>query len=151
MFRPTETFCRSLAFIQTHDRIVYPDDLPDELLEAWIDPEADERLNEIKLARYAPSEIYRATPDDQSIPLKVFVYTYDRYCSGSYRERGPERWLDPSAERRYLQFQFILQTLRYDREHGTAVYSSHIDIFDYGDYERIVREIAEDDGHDEVS
>ncbi len=151
MFRPTETFCRSLAFIQTHDRIVHAGDIPDELLEAWIDPEADERLNEIKLARYAPSEIYRATPDDQRIPLKVFVYTYDRYCSGCYRERGPERWLAPSAERRYLQFQFILQTLRYDREHGTAIYFPHIDIFDYGDYERIVREIAEDDGHDEMS
>ena len=146
MFRPTETFCRSLAFIQTHDRIVYPDDLPDELLEAWIDPEADDSMGHIAIARLSPTRIYTATPDDQSIPLKVFVYTYDRYCSGSYRERGPERWLDPSAERRYLQFQFILQTLRYDREHGTAIYFPHIDIFDY---ERIVREIAEDDTDEE--
>ena len=140
MFRPTETFCRSLAFIQTHDRIVYPDDLPDELLEAWIDPEADDSMGHIAIARLSPTRIYTATPDDQSIPLKVFVYTYDRYCSGSYRERGPERWLDPSAERRYL---------RYDREHGTAIYFPHIDIFDYGDYERIVREIAEDDTDEE--
>ena len=150
MFRPTQTFCRSLAFIQTHDRIVRAGDIPDDLLEAWIDPEADDRLNEIGAARYAPSEICRATPDDQRIPLKVFVYTYDRYCSESYRERGPQRWLDPSAERRYLQFQFILQTIRYDREHGTTIFFPHIDIFDYGDYERIVRVIAEVDT-DEVS
>lgn len=151
MFRPTETFCRSLAFIQTHDRIVYAGDIPDNLLEAWIDPNPDDRLNEIRTARYAPSEICRATPDEQRIPLKVFVYTYDRYCSESYRERGPQRWLDPSAERRYLQFQFIMQTIRYDREHGTTVYFPKINIFDYGNYERIIREIAADDTDEELN
>lgn len=151
MFRPTETFCRSLAFIQTHDRIVYAGDIPDNLLEAWIDPNPDDRLNEIRAARYAPSEICRATPDDQRIPLKVFVYTYDRYCSESYRERGPEQWLDPSAERRYLQFQFIMQTIRYDREHGTTIYFPKINIFDYGNYERIIREIAADDTDEELN
>lgn len=149
MFRPTETFCRSLAFIQTHNRIVHAEDIPDELLEAWIDPEADDSVGHIAIARLSPARIYTATPDDQSIPLKVFVYTYDRYCSESYSQRGPERWLDPSAERRYLQFQFILQTIRYDREHGTTIYFPHIDIFDYGNYERIVREIAEDDTDEE--
>ena len=143
MFRPTATFCKSLAFIQTHERGVCAGDLPDTMLEAWIDPQPEDRIAHIKAARSSPTWIYKETPDEQSIPLKVFVYTYDRFSRRTYRGRGPERWLDPMAEKRYLQFQLILRTIRDDRERGTSIRFPDIDIFDYGNYARIVREICE--------
>lgn len=152
MFKPVETFCRSLAFIQMHARIVYPSELPDELLEAWIDMEPDERINRIRAARYNPMQILRETPDERMIPLKVFVYTYDRYCSENYPERGPQRWLDPQAERRYLEFQFIIQTLRYDREHGTLECFPPVNLFDYANYPSIIESMrlsGEDEGLDD--
>lgn len=144
MFCPTETFCRSLAFIQTRNRIIYPSELSDSFLDAWIDPhpEAAERLSDIQAAREVPTSIYKETPDYQMIPLKVFVYTYDRFCMENYRDRGPGHWLDPQAEKRYSEFQFLIHTLRKVRDHGMKNDFPVINIFDYDSYPAIIQTMS---------
>lgn len=138
MNRSTDTFSESLEFIQTRNGIVYPSEISDELLDVWIDPQATERTQYIEVARTAPMLILKETPDDSFIPLKVFIYTYDRYCRENYKGHRPGCWFDPLAEKRYVEFQFLMQALRYDRDNGTKEYFPEVNIFDYANYSKIV-------------
>lgn len=135
--------CRSLALIRERSFVVRACDLTDELLEMWTADDVVGTLPGVTAARYAPQLIFDLAPDDRSIALRGFIYTYERYCEKTFCERCPGRWLDERAELRFVQFQYLLRMARLARlARGGNRPFPPLDLFDYGNYNGFVEVVS---------
>lgn len=131
---------QSLALIRERYGVVRADDLSHTMLRGWIEEDIRGCLPEVTAARYAPMLLFDHTPEDSRIPLKVFVYAYDRYGLGASAGREPGNWLDGWAELRFVQFQYLLRLARLARRtrQGFPLFN----LFDFGNYDCLLDDAA---------
>lgn len=129
-------FYRSIDFIRKHQFEVLAEDLPDDLLMAWI--AADKKLISQHIGSHGlTNDLLRLLdPQCSLLPVAVFVYAfsfYDNLWSFKSNAYG-------NIRERFVEFQTLLLALAESRKRGRPI--SSIDIFDIDHYDSYLAELC---------
>lgn len=129
-------FYRSIDFIRNHQFEVLAEDLPDDLLVAWIAEDKKIISRQIGNKSLTYDLLRLLDPQCPLLPVAVFVYAfsfYDNLWSFKSDAYG-------NIRERFVEFQNLLLALADSRKKGRPI--SSIDIFDIGHYDSYLAELC---------
>lgn len=129
-------FYRSIDFIRKHPFEVLAEDLPDDLLTAWI--AEDKKLFSQHISSYSlTNDLLRLLdPQCSQLPVAVFIYAFSFYDNlWSFESHAYV-----SIRERFVEFQILLLALADSRKKGRPI--STIDIFDIDHYDSYLAELC---------